>query len=172
MLETCTITLTPNADGTYQEVKSCTLAAVSGTAAAAAATSDPVVVVGESSIASTAVVTSAAASATATTSVAGDINNDANGDSAGSASASSTASASAASVSKTAESDASTAIAIPGRHILIIPVGLVIFCVLTGIMLLVIFFMHFERMKYRRAFRKRRLAEQGAPMGYGGMGKY
>ncbi|KAI0732098.1 hypothetical protein C8Q72DRAFT_163725 [Fomitopsis betulina] len=79
--------------------------------------------------------------------------------------------ASAAGVTKTAVSNAAVTFTVPGRHILILPVGLVVFCVITGFMLLVIVYQHFWRMRYRSAFRQRKLSEQGAGMGYGGMGK-
>ena len=51
MLQTCEITLTPNTDGSYQEVKSCQLSAIgsssasSGSGAAAAPAADPIVVI-------------------------------------------------------------------------------------------------------------------------------
>lgn len=209
MMETCTITLTPDSTGTVQEVKSCTLtpvssaaagtvatsatasapAVVSEPAAAASATGSPtIVVVGESSIASSLVFpTSATAAAVASASVTGTAT--AGGALAtGSAADSSptpvdnaagagtqTAAASSAPASSTVTPKAQVAAAvtfsIPGRHILILPVGLIIYCVLTGITILVVLFMIVERMRYRRVFRQRRLAEQGAAMGYGGMGK-
>lgn len=51
MLQTCEITLTPNSDGSYQEVKSCQLSAIgsssasSSAASGAAAIADPIVVI-------------------------------------------------------------------------------------------------------------------------------
>lgn len=50
MLQTCEITLTPNSDGSYQEVKSCALSAigssgVSSGSGAVAAPADPIVVI-------------------------------------------------------------------------------------------------------------------------------
>ncbi|PCH43849.1 hypothetical protein WOLCODRAFT_26237 [Wolfiporia cocos MD-104 SS10] len=210
MIETCDVVLTPDGNGSVQEVKSCTLtpigssspdstsvATATAAATAAAGTAPAIVVVGESSIASTAVFTSpatasatvsgAAASAatsaavsaggaiatgTAADSTPTPVNNDANGGSAANASgAVASSSASAATVSTTAKAAAVVTFTIPGRHILIIPVGLVIYCTLTGIVMIIVALVTIERVMYRRAFRQRRLAEQGAPMGYGGMGK-
>lgn len=192
MMETCQITLTPNSNGSYQEVKSCTYSpissgAASGTAVASVATAPPtppaVIANGESSVASSvAFATSAsaasgsAATATAASASAADGNAPVN-NAAGAATATATGSAPASSasstgaVTKTANSAAVVTFVVPGRHILILPVGLVIFCTITGIGMLVVGLMHFERMRYRRAFRKRKLAEQGAGMGYGGMAK-
>ncbi|CCM05017.1 uncharacterized protein FIBRA_07216 [Fibroporia radiculosa] len=191
-METCTITLTPDASGSYQEVKTCTLSPVSSsganpaaptTAAAGAATTNPAVAVnGHSSVASSAVF-----SATTTTPVAANpettasegtadgalnnvgssnptqINNDAN--------PGATTSAASSAATKTAVAAAAAPFVIPGRHILIIPVGLVVYCTLTGITMILVILVTFERVMYRRAFRKRKLAEQGAAMGYGGIGK-
>ncbi|KZT68242.1 hypothetical protein DAEQUDRAFT_728044 [Daedalea quercina L-15889] len=174
MLETCEITLTPDSSGSYQEVKSCSLSAIAVSSDSGAAATGSAVVVGTSSVASSAVfATGAAASvssaaAAAATSAVGAIDNNAGG---AAASVSAASSASTAAVSKTAVANAAVTFTVPGRHILILPVGLVVFCVITGIMLLIIVFQHFWRMQYRRAFRQRKLAEQGAPMGYGGMGK-
>lgn len=86
------------------------------------------------------------AAAAAATSAVGAINNGAAG---GAASVSGASTASAAGVTKTAVSNAAVTFTVPGRHILILPVGLVVFCVITGFMLLVIVYQHFWRMRYR-----------------------
>lgn len=52
-------------------------------------------------------------------------------------------------MTKSAVSNAAVTFTVPGRHILILPVGLVVFCVITGIMLLVMVYQHFWRMRYR-----------------------
>jgi len=57
---------------------------------------------------------------------------------------------------------------IPGRSLQVLPIGLGIFAGISVIALIVVGLVTYERTKYRRAFRHRRLAEQGANMGYGG----
>lgn len=89
---------------------------------------------------------SQSAVAAAATSAVGAINNGAAG---GAASVSGASTASAPGVTKTAVSNAAVTFTVPGRHILILPVGLVIFCVITGFMLLVMVYQHFWRMRYR-----------------------
>ena len=95
------------------------------------------------------------AAAAAATSAVGAINNGAAG---GAASVSGASTASAPAVTKSAVSNAAVTFTVPGRHILILPVGLVVFCVITGIMLLVIVYQHFWRMRYRSVSRPFHLA--------------
>jgi len=61
------------------------------------------------------------------------------------------------------------AFAIPGRHLLVLPVGLGIFGAISAIVFLVVVAVTFERVRYRRAFRQRKMS-QDAPMGYSGYG--
>ncbi|KAF9227263.1 hypothetical protein BS17DRAFT_775207 [Gyrodon lividus] len=63
------------------------------------------------------------------------------------------------------------AFSMPGRSLQVLPVGLGVFGGITAIAVFVVAFVTWERVKYRRAFRQRRLAEQGRPMRYGDMSK-
>ena len=49
------------------------------------------------------------------------------------------------------------------------PIGLGVFAGISVIALIVVGLVTYERTKYRKAFRQRKLAEQGAGMGYSGM---
>lgn len=60
------------------------------------------------------------------------------------------------------------AFSMPGRSIQVLPVGLGVFGSITGITIIIVALVTFERVRYRRVFRERRLAEQGAMMGYTG----
>jgi len=53
----------------------------------------------------------------------------------------------------------------------VLPIGLGVFAGISVIALIVVALVTYERTKYRRAFRQRKLAETGAAMGYGGMGQ-
>lgn len=57
----------------------------------------------------------------------------------------------------------------PGRKLEVLPIGLGVFAGVSVIALIVVGLVTYERTKYRKAFRKRKLAEAGAQMGYGGM---
>jgi len=57
----------------------------------------------------------------------------------------------------------------PGKTISVLPIGLGVFAGISVIALIVVGLVTYERTKYRKAFRARKLAEQGANMGYGGM---
>jgi len=50
-----------------------------------------------------------------------------------------------------------------------LPIGLGVFAGISVIALIVVGLVTYERTKYRKAFRARKLAESGAGMGYGGM---
>ncbi|CDO77637.1 hypothetical protein BN946_scf184946.g31 [Trametes cinnabarina] len=81
--------------------------------------------------------------------------------------ANSTAS-SATSAADTAQSSAAS-FQLPGTHLSVLPIGLGIFAGISVIALIVVGLVTYERTKYRKAFRQRKLAESGAAMGYGGM---
>lgn len=57
----------------------------------------------------------------------------------------------------------------PGRKLEVLPIGLGVFAGVSVIALIVVGLVTYERTKYRKAFRQRKLAEAGANMGYGGM---
>lgn len=63
------------------------------------------------------------------------------------------------------------AFTMPGRQLKVLPVGLGIFGGVMAITIIIVALVTYERTKYRRAFRQRKLAESGALMGYGGMSK-
>ncbi|KAI0298628.1 hypothetical protein BC826DRAFT_998440 [Russula brevipes] len=63
-------------------------------------------------------------------------------------------------------STAQSAFSIPGRKISVLPIGLGIFAGISVIALIVVGLVTYERTKYRKIFRQRRLAEQGQGMGY------
>jgi hypothetical protein len=58
---------------------------------------------------------------------------------------------------------------VPGRKLEVLPIGLGVFAGISVIALIVVGLVTYERTKYRKAFRQRKLAENGANMGYGGM---
>ncbi|KAK0225984.1 hypothetical protein IW262DRAFT_1359114 [Armillaria fumosa] len=114
-------------------------------------------------------VSSDSSSATSTTSAAGTTlaatAAAAASDTAGSASAAAAGSAAAAESSETQTS----AFTLPGKHLSVLPIGLGVFAGISVIALIVVGLVTYERTKYRKAFRQRKLAESGANMGYGGM---
>jgi len=61
------------------------------------------------------------------------------------------------------------AFSIPGRSLQVTPIGLGVFGGITTVAIFFVLFVTWERVKYRKAFRERRSAEQGRP--YGGMTK-
>ncbi|PBK91556.1 hypothetical protein ARMGADRAFT_1013950 [Armillaria gallica] len=106
----------------------------------------------------TATASSAGTTLAATTAVAAS-------DTAASASAAAAGSAAAAESSETQ----TTAFTLPGKHLSVLPIGLGVFAGISVIALIVVGLVTYERTKYRKAFRQRKLAESGANMGYGGM---
>ncbi|KAF7376234.1 hypothetical protein MSAN_00038600 [Mycena sanguinolenta] len=68
-----------------------------------------------------------------------------------------------------ASASASAAFTVPGQKIQVLPIGLGVFAGISVIALIVVGLVTYERTKYRKAFRARKLAESGAGMGYGGM---
>ncbi|KAI0766873.1 hypothetical protein BD413DRAFT_605658 [Trametes elegans] len=91
----------------------------------------------------------------------------------GSAGASGTAVGDVASGSATSAADtaatSAAAFQLPGTKLQVLPIGLGVFAGISVIALIVVGLVTYERTKYRRAFRQRKLAESGASMGYGGM---
>ncbi|KAJ7287424.1 hypothetical protein C8J57DRAFT_585615 [Mycena rebaudengoi] len=63
----------------------------------------------------------------------------------------------------------STAFTVPGQKLQVLPIGLGVFAGISVIALIVVGLVTYERTKYRKAFRARKLAESGAGIGYGGM---
>ncbi|EJU04076.1 hypothetical protein DACRYDRAFT_114493 [Dacryopinax primogenitus] len=61
------------------------------------------------------------------------------------------------------------ALTIPGQTIQVLPIGLGVFAGIMVIAIIVVCIVTFERTQYRKAFRARKMAEQGGAMGYGGM---
>jgi len=68
-----------------------------------------------------------------------------------------------------AEQTTSGSYTIPGKKLSVLPIGLGVFAGISVIALIVVGLVTYERTKYRKAFRQRKLAEAGAQMGYGGM---
>ncbi|KAF7321673.1 Cation-transporting ATPase [Mycena kentingensis (nom. inval.)] len=66
-------------------------------------------------------------------------------------------------------SPSSSQFSVPGQKIQVLPIGLGVFAGISVIALIVVGLVTYERTKYRKAFRARKLAESGAAMGYGGM---
>jgi len=58
----------------------------------------------------------------------------------------------------------------PGQKLSVLPIGLGVFAGISVIALIVVGLVTYERTKYRKAFRQRKLAEAAAPLGYGGIG--
>ncbi|KLO18415.1 hypothetical protein SCHPADRAFT_936276 [Schizopora paradoxa] len=143
-----------------------TSSASSSSSASAAISTNPVTSVSISSSASSATSTASAASSSSSASAAEDAS------SSGSASSTSVTTAGAASSGTAAAENSSasaTPFAIPGKKLQVLPIGLGVFAGISVIALIVVALVTYERTKYRRAFRKNRLREQAAPMGYGGM---
>jgi hypothetical protein len=80
-----------------------------------------------------------------------------------------TPSAAAAADNQAPSASQSAAFAVPGQKIQVLPIGLGVFAGISVIALIVVGLVTYERTKYRKAFRARKLAESGAGMGYGGM---
>ncbi|KAJ7722137.1 hypothetical protein DFH07DRAFT_857205 [Mycena maculata] len=88
----------------------------------------------------------------------------------GDASAATATTAAAAAAENAASASASaSAFAVPGQTLQVLPIGLGVFAGISVIALIVVGLVTYERTKYRKAFRARKLAESGAGMGYGGM---
>jgi len=85
-----------------------------------------------------------------------------------SAAAAALASSSAA-AAPAASASTAQAFAIPGKQIQVLPIGLGVFAGVSVIALIVVGLVTYERTKYRKKFRKDKLAESAAPMGYGGI---
>jgi len=68
-----------------------------------------------------------------------------------------------------AEQTTTGSFTIPGKKLSVLPIGLGVFAGISVIALIVVGLVTYERTKYRKAFRQRKLAEAGAQMGYGGM---
>jgi len=68
-----------------------------------------------------------------------------------------------------AAASASTDFTLPGKKLQVLPIGLGVFAGVSVIALIVVGWVTYERTKYRKRFRQQKLAEAGAPMGYGGM---
>ncbi|CAE6439091.1 hypothetical protein ACGC1H_006910 [Rhizoctonia solani] len=66
-------------------------------------------------------------------------------------------------------SPSTTEFTLPGKKLEVLPIGLGVFAGISVIALIVVGLVTYERTKYRKAFRQRKLAEQGAGMGYNGM---
>jgi len=73
------------------------------------------------------------------------------------------------SISGTAAAEQGTAAAalsaVPGRKLSVLPIGLGLFAGISVIALTVVGLVTYERTKYRKAFRQRRLAELSAQIG-------
>ncbi|KAI0318239.1 hypothetical protein OF83DRAFT_44573 [Amylostereum chailletii] len=130
-------------------------AAATATSAATAAASSAAA---SSAVVSSAVDSSAAASATQAASSAS---------ASKAASVTTAVAASAAADSATATATAQAAFQIPGKQLQVLPIGLGVFAGISVIALIVVGLVTYERTKYRRAFRQRKLAEAGTPYGYG-----
>ncbi|KAI0666685.1 hypothetical protein C8Q78DRAFT_444882 [Trametes maxima] len=153
--------------------------APSATASASSGGSGAVSAGGFSSIDKSAVATatSASGSAAATGSASASASGSASATITDSASATSTGTAVGAAASDgasgtSAADTAATSAAsfqLPGTKLQVLPIGLGVFAGISVIALIVVGLVTYERTKYRKAFRQRKLAESGAAMGYGGM---
>ncbi|PPQ93725.1 hypothetical protein CVT25_013065 [Psilocybe cyanescens] len=85
-----------------------------------------------------------------------------------SSASSAAASGSAAAVEASPSPSAAAAFQLPGKKLSVLPIGLGVFAGISVIALIVVGLVTYERTKYRKAFRQRKLAESGATMGYGG----
>jgi len=85
------------------------------------------------------------------------------------ATSASSAAATIAAAAEQAPSASTSKFVVPGQSIQVLPIGLGIFGAISGIALIVVLYLTWKRRAYRKAFRARKLAEEGAGMGYGGM---
>ncbi|KAJ3851259.1 hypothetical protein EV368DRAFT_74687 [Lentinula lateritia] len=110
------------------------------------------------------------ASSAAATSVASASAGSASGASATATSSSATAAAdnSNPTASLSTQQLAETTYVVPGKSLQVLPIGLGVFAGISALALIVVGLVTYERTKYRKAFRQRKLAEQGAAMGYSG----
>ncbi|KAF4599774.1 hypothetical protein EYR40_006875 [Pleurotus pulmonarius] len=74
-----------------------------------------------------------------------------------------------AAAAESSPTDGSQQFALPGQKLSVLPIGLGVFAGISVIALIVVGLVTYERTKYRKAFRQRKLAESGAAMAYGGM---
>lgn len=134
-----------------------TSASVSATATASGSAPPAVSVIGTGQVSNTATGTALGASASSGTTPVTSITTLPNG--------SVSTSISTPSAAAAQEAQAST----PGQKLEVLPIGLGVFAGVSVIALIVVGLVTYERTKYRKAFRQRKLAEAGANMGYGGM---
>ncbi|WWC99109.1 hypothetical protein V866_006004 [Kwoniella sp. B9012] len=66
-----------------------------------------------------------------------------------------------------AASEAADTVSIPGQQLQVLPIGLGVLGGLAGIAILVVLYVTYQRRKFKKQFRSRRLAEDAAPMGMG-----
>ncbi|KAF8633458.1 hypothetical protein AX17_004627 [Amanita inopinata Kibby_2008] len=190
MTETCTITFTPITDsaGTpaVKEVKSCTLApgAPSGSTAPTTTSKSPSASVSltTSVIASPSqsiIVHNTTSAPIPATTASAPVPGTGSGVSPSatpttpaivtSGSTSATSSQASAAAAEQASATPAQKFEIPGKNLSVLPIGLGVFAGISVIALIVVGLVTYERTKYRKAFRQRRLAEMGSTMGYGGM---
>jgi len=185
--QTCTITLTPITlqDGSQavQEVKNCELSKNAG-GPVIGTPSQVTVTVSSTTLSSITVASTPAANAglsvngVSTVTAAATPTPDAavapapTATSTGTTSSSVTAASALSAGSPTAaaaQQTTSGSFSIPGKKLSVLPIGLGVFAGISVIALIVVGLVTYERTKYRKAFRQRKLAEAGAQMGYGGM---
>jgi len=79
-----------------------------------------------------------------------------------------TSSAAASSAADLSNNSNAVAVPLPGKNIQVLPIGLGVFAGISVIALVVVGLVTYERTKYRKAFRQRKLAEQAGPLGFVG----
>ncbi|KAF8322138.1 hypothetical protein DL93DRAFT_1258201 [Clavulina sp. PMI_390] len=190
ILQVCNITFTPTSDGTdVVMVETCvdsadttTTTSTGGGGGSSTTTTDTA---GGTSTSGTVSATSTSASPTATvggainlgtSSVLNTFSTTATQTSTGTAAtttASTTGTGTDTSTSTTASASIVAAAAVntslPGKSLQVLPIGLGIFAGLSVLAMIIVGVVTYERTKYRKAFRARKLAEAGSGMGYGGM---
>ncbi|RDX48099.1 hypothetical protein OH76DRAFT_1456549 [Lentinus brumalis] len=149
--DTAAATATGSASGSGSASASAT---ATGASASATGGSGAVKAGGFTSVDASVIATESVASGTPTATAAADAANQSG--------------SSATSAADTATSSAAK-FQLPGTTLSVLPIGLGVFAGISVIALIVVGLVTYERTKYRRAFRQRKLAESGAAMGYGGM---
>ncbi|KAJ3863164.1 hypothetical protein EV359DRAFT_65034 [Lentinula novae-zelandiae] len=184
-----------NGKPAVQEVKNCTVAvnasngttantlsnspassssaSSSDTATAASTTTTSAAATAESGTSTVSSATSATAASTSSVSANAAISVNASAGSASGASATSSSATAAAdnsnpTASLSTQQLAETTYVVPGKSLQVLPIGLGVFAGISALALIVVGLVTYERTKYRKAFRQRKLAEQGAAMGYSG----
>ncbi|KAJ4483301.1 hypothetical protein J3R30DRAFT_1760593 [Lentinula aciculospora] len=181
-VKNCTVAVNANnASSTAAAASDSTSAAASSTSAAATSSTSvsadaAISVNGITTMSSLAPTTQTASASVSSASSSGAATSTASNSAAGSASVTSTSAATTSSATAAADNAnptssglatqqlAEATYVVPGKSLQVLPIGLGVFAGISALALIVVGLVTYERTKYRKAFRQRKLAEQGAAM--------